>query len=409
MCALTAGQRGAKVLLLEHLDKAGAKILISGGGRCNFTNLDVSAEHFLSDNPHFCRSSLSRYTQHDFIAMVADHGIAYHEKTLGQLFCDGSAREIVAMLVGGCEAAGVDMRLSHSVGEVSHSEGFRVATNSGDFYAHRLVLASGGLSIPKMGATGLSHDLAMRFGLSIVPPRPGLVPFTATPEMIGIIEPMMGVSLRAIASIGKRRFEENILFTHRGLSGPAVLQISSYWKQGEPVAFDLVPSVDVSELLVERKRSGAKSEPATVLGEFLPSRLAREMARVLLPFPSLANIPDRDLVAAGQRLNQWVVTPSGTEGWAKAEVTVGGIDTNALSSKTMEARDVPGLYAIGEAVDVTGWLGGYNFQWAWSSGWRGRKSETRFDGHCLGLRHMLRRGLLLTSLVFRDPARQRPV
>jgi predicted Rossmann fold flavoprotein len=368
MCALTAGQRGARVLLLDHLDQAGAKILISGGGRCNFTNLHCAPERFISANPHFHKSALDRYTQHDFIALVERHRIAYHEKTLGQLFCDGSARAIVAMLLAECAAGQVDVRLGQRVTDVSRGDAFRVETDKGAFSGTALVLATGGLSIPKMGATGFTYDVARRFGLRVTATLPGLVPLTAAPEALGLTEVLSGISLDAVASFGPHRFRENILFTHRGLSGPAILQISSYWRQGGAIALDLVPGHDAEALLKERKRSRPRAEPKTVLGELFPARLAQALAAPL-PADTMANIPDRTLAAFATRLKRWEVRPAGSEGYAKAEVTVGGVDTRDLSSKTMQARNVPGLYVIGEAVDVTGWLGGYNFQWAWSSGW----------------------------------------
>jgi len=368
MCALTAGQRGRKVLLLDHLDKVGAKILISGGGRCNFTNLHCAPERFLSANPHFHKSALDRYTQHDFIALVERHRIPTYEKTLGQLFCDGSARAIVAMLLAECAAGHVDVRLGHSVTDISRGDNFRIETDKGTFTAASLVLATGGLSIPKMGATGFTYDIARRFGLRTTETLPGLVPLTATPEALGVGEVLSGISLDAIASCGAQSFRENILFTHRGLSGPAILQISSYWREGETISLDLTPELDAEALLNERKRARPKAEPKTILAELFPVRLAHALAGSL-PQETMANIPDRTLGAFAARLRHWEVKPTGSEGYAKAEVTVGGIDTRDLSSKTMEARGVPGLYVIGEAVDVTGWLGGYNFQWAWSSGW----------------------------------------
>ena len=369
MCALTAGQRGRRVLLLDHADRVGAKILISGGGRCNFTNLHCAPDRFLSGNPDFCRSALSRYTQDDFIALVERHRIPYHEKTLGQLFCDGSARTIVAMLLAECAQGGVDVRLGHAVSDLSSAEGFRVTTSGGTFTASALVLATGGLSIPKMGATGLSYDVARRFGLRVVEPLPALVPLRATPEMLGMPALLAGVSLDAITSCGGQSFRENILFTHRGLSGPAILQISSYWRPGDVIALDLAPAHDAAAFLLERKQARPRAEPKTVLAEILPARLAQELAEACLPLTAMANIPDRTLTSFTARLKHWEVRPTESEGWPKAEVTLGGIDTRDLSSKTMAARNVPGLYAIGEAVDVTGWLGGYNFQWAWSSGW----------------------------------------
>ena len=369
MCAMAAGQRGRRVLLLEHNDQPGAKILISGGGRCNFTNLEVAPERFLSASPHFCKSALSRYTQHDFIAMVDRHRIRYHEKTLGQLFCDGSARAILAMLLAECAAARVDLRTRHSVKEISRNDRFRIETDRGSFASPTLVLATGGLSIPKMGATGFAYEVARRFGLAVVEPRPGLVPLKVAGETLELCKTLAGVSADAIASCGRDSFRENILFTHRGLSGPAILQISSYWRAGETLSLNLAPSLDIEDVLADRKRTRPKAELKTVLAEVIPTRLAHALAGASTANVAIANVPDRDLSALAQRLKRWQLKPSGSEGWAKAEVTVAGIDTGALSSKTMEARSVPGLFAIGEAVDVTGWLGGYNFQWAWSSGW----------------------------------------
>ena len=374
MCALTAGQRGRKVLLLEHTDKAGAKILISGGGRCNFTNLDSAPSRFTSGNPHFCTSALSRYTQSDFIELVRRHRIPFHEKTLGQLFCDGSARAIVAMLLEECAAGGVDLRLGQTVSSVTRADQFDVETGSGHFTAPALVLATGGLSIPKMGATGFSHGIARQFGLRVTETLPGLVPFTADADQPGLDAALAGVSLEAVASYEKQSFRESILFTHRGLSGPAILQISSYWRQGSAIVLDLLPDLDAKGFLVERKRARPKASPQTVLAEIMPARLAQTLAALHLPQADMANISDRALADFGGRLKGWEFRPAGTEGYAKAEVTLGGIDTRDLSSKTMAARDVNGLYAIGEAVDVTGWLGGYNFQWAWSSGWSAGQS-----------------------------------
>jgi predicted Rossmann fold flavoprotein len=369
MCALVAGQRGRKVLLLEHTDKAGAKILISGGGRCNFTNLDSAPDRFLSGNPHFCTSALRRYTQSDFIDLVRRHGIAFHEKTLGQLFCDGSARAIVAMLLAECAAGGVDLRLGQTVTEVSRAEHFRVVTQSGSFTAPSLVLATGGLSIPKMGATGFSYEVARRFGLRVTQTLPGLVPLKAGPDTAGFDAALAGVALEAVATFEKRNFRESILFTHRGLSGPAILQISSYWRPGAAIALDLLPGIDAAAFLLEGKRTRPKSAPQTILAEVMPMRLAQALTAAHLPAGEMANISDRALGTFADGLKRWQFLPDGTEGYAKAEVTLGGIDTRELSSKTMAAPSVPGLYAIGEAVDVTGWLGGYNFQWAWSSGW----------------------------------------
>ena len=363
MCAISAGRRGRRVLLLDHAAEAGAKILISGGGRCNFTNTGCVPDRFLSDNPHFSRSALSRYKPADFVALVRRHRIAFHEKTLGQLFCDGSARQIVAMLLAECEAVGVDLRLRHRVTAVSRPDAFRVETDQGAFEADSLVLATGGLSIPKLGATGLAYELVRQFGLRLTQIRPGLVPLTFADEPL--MRPLSGVSLECVASIGKRAFREAMLFTHHGLSGPAVLQISSYWRQG-PVTLDLLPGRDAAAFLLERKRSRPKAELRTVLAELLPARLAAALAAGGL---RMADQADRALAAVAARLSAWSVTPNGTEGFAKAEVTCGGVDTRDLSSRTMAANAVPGLFVIGEAVDVTGWLGGYNFQWAWASGW----------------------------------------
>jgi len=367
MCAIEAGRRGRRVLLLDHAEKPGAKILISGGGRCNFTNLEAHLpQRYLSANPHFCKSALSRYTPRDFIAMVERHRIAYHEKTLGQLFCDGSAREILAMLLDECRAAHVDLRGGHRVTEITRADRFRIETNRAVFDAPALVIATGGLSIPKIGATGFAYDVARRFGLAIVEPHPGLVGLKAGGETLAMCNALSGVSVDAVVSCDRLSFRENILFTHRGLSGPAVLQISSYWKTGDSLTIDQVPTIDAENFLRDRKRARPKAELKTVLAEILPSRLAEAIgARE----GQMANLPDRVLLAIAQRLKRWQVRPTDSEGWAKAEVTVGGVETGALSSKTMEARTVPGLFVIGEAVDVTGWLGGYNFQWAWSSGW----------------------------------------
>ncbi len=369
MCAIGAGRRGRRVLLLEHGAQAGAKILISGGGRCNFTNLEVTPERFLSANPHFCKSALSRYTERDFIAMVERHRIRYHEKTLGQLFCDGSAREILAMLLEECAAAAVDLRVGHRVTAVTRADRFRVETDRGSFAAPALVIATGGLSIPKMGASGFAYDVARRFGLGVVEPRPGLVGLKLAGDMLALCQSLSGVSVEAVVTCGRQSFRENILFTHRGLSGPAIIQISSYWREGGTLSIDLAPGLEVENFLRERRRSRPRVELKTVLAEVLPARLAHAMAGAVAVDGTIANLPDRGLAAIAAQLSRWQVVPVASEGWSKAEVTVGGVDTAALSSKTMEAREVRGLYVIGEAVDVTGWLGGYNFQWAWSSGW----------------------------------------
>lgn len=344
--------------MLERGPQPGAKILISGGGRCNFTNLGTTADRFFSGNPHFCKSALSRFTPGDFLALVEKHRIAWHEKTLGQLFCDGSARQIVAMLLDECAAAGVEIRTNVSVRAVTRPEKFRVETDGGDIEAETLVLATGGLSIPKMGATGLSHDIARRFGLPVTETRPGLVPL-----LMASAPAISGVALPVVASIGRKSFREAMLFTHRGLSGPAILQISSVWREGQPLTIDLLPDCP-ADFLLGRKRARPKASVRTLLHEVMPQRAADLFA----PEGTAADTQDKALLALGTSLKAWTVTPSGTEGYAKAEVTLGGIDTAALSSRTMEAKAVPGLFAVGEAIDVTGWLGGYNFQWAWASG-----------------------------------------
>ena len=369
MAALTAGGRGRRVLLLDHLAQAGAKILISGGGRCNFTNTGTAPERFLSANPHFCKSALSRYSAQDFISLVERHRIPYHEKTLGQLFCDGSAREIVAMLLAECRGAGVDLRLGHRVSAIAKPDRFQVETDRGAFEAGALVVATGGPSIPKMGATGFAYDIARQFGLKVTETRPALVPLTFDGDERALMSGLSGVSVEAVVICGGRSFRENILFTHRGLSGPAILQISSYWREGQAIGLDLLPDLDVVAFLKDRRRARPRAELKTVLTEVLPARLAAALAETRIGNGVLGSLSDRVLGEAARMLKSWRLVPKGTEGYAKAEVTLGGVDTTDLSSRTMEARGVPGLYFIGEAVDVTGWLGGYNFQWAWSSGW----------------------------------------
>jgi predicted Rossmann fold flavoprotein len=367
MCALTAGRRGRRVVVLDHARQSGEKILISGGGRCNFTNLHCVPERFLSANPHFCRSALARYTPHDFLDLLAKHRIAWHEKTLGQLFCDGSAREIVAMLLAECAAAGAEIRLQQRIGEVSRAERFRVETHAGPIEAASLVLATGGLSIPKIGATGLSYDIARRFGLELTEIRPGLVPLVLEGAELSRLAGLAGVSVSVGAACGKIRFEEGMVVTHRGLSGPAILQISSFWREGAALRIDLLPQVEEG-FLHARKRARPKAGLRGVLGDVLPQRLADVFLPAGLSGRPMVEVPDKDLAALETSLRGWVVCPSGTEGYAKAEVTLGGIATSGLSQRTMQSAKVPGLFAIGEAVDVTGWLGGYNFQWAWASG-----------------------------------------
>jgi len=367
-CAATAGQRGRKVLLVDHAAEPGAKILISGGGRCNFTNVGAGPANYISANPHFAKSALKRYTPADFIALVDAYGIAWHEKTLGQLFCDGRSKQIVGLLMRECSKGGVQFRFG-SPTEVEHRDGLFHAAGA---VAPRLVLATGGLSIPKLGATSFAYDVARRFGHKIVEPRPALVPLTLSREE-ALFKTLSGVSTEVVASAGKARFREAALFTHRGLSGPAILQVSSFWKNGETIGIDFLPDAPKG-WLKDKKRSEPRSHFRTALAASLPDRLTDALIDDLGLKGDLGNIPDRALDEAEARLSGWRFTPSGSEGFAKAEVTVGGISTKHLSSKTMESAKVPGLYAIGEAVDVTGWLGGYNFQWAWASAYAAGQS-----------------------------------
>ncbi len=368
MCALTAGQRGRRVLLLDHAEKAGKKILISGGGRCNFTNTDTRPECYLSRNKHFAKSALSRYTPYDFLEMVERHSIAWHEKTLGQLFCDGSAKQILAMLLAECADGQVEIALGHKVDAIRHVDGeYLVKSNRQTARAPSLVIATGGPSIPKMGATSFAYDVARQFGLKIVEPTPALVPFTLSHDE-QLFRALSGVSTDVIVRCGKVAFREAALFTHKGLSGPAILQISSYWKHGQSIGIDFLPDLR-SGWLIEAKRTRPRSHFRAVLGQHLPDRLTQALAERVNLAGELANQSDKILTEIENKLANWIFTPNGTEGFAKAEVTLGGVDTNGLSSKTMEAKSQPGLYFIGEAVDVTGWLGGYNFQWAWASGW----------------------------------------
>ncbi|MEO5577541.1 MAG: aminoacetone oxidase family FAD-binding enzyme [Sphingomicrobium sp.] len=360
-CAAIAGQRGRRILLIDHMPDPGAKILISGGGRCNFTNIGAGPDNFLSANPHFAKSALVRHTPSDFIALVDRHGIAWHEKTLGQLFCDGSAKQIVAMLLDECAAGKVDLAFGQSASVEHRDAAFHVNGAS----APRLVLATGGLSIPKLGATSFAYDVARHFGLKIVEPRPALVPLTLSGDD-ALFNTLSGVSAEVVARANRGAFREAALFTHRGLSGPAILQISSYWRNGDAVGIDFLPDA-ASGWLRAAKRAEPRATLRRHLARHLPDRLAETLADQLALTTELANLPDRDLDAAEARLADWRFTPNGSEGFAKAEVTIGGISTAELSSQTMESKRVPGLHAIGEAVDVTGWLGGYNFQWAWSS------------------------------------------
>ncbi|MFC4292608.1 NAD(P)/FAD-dependent oxidoreductase [Sphingorhabdus arenilitoris] len=376
LCAATAGQRGRRVLVIDHADAPGKKILISGGGRCNFTNVNAHGafvtERYISANAHFARSAMDRFTPRDFIALVEAHGIAYHEKTLGQLFCDGSARQIVAMLLSECDKAishggHVDIALSCAIGEVRHSDGrYHVRYGNKQASAPSLVIATGGPSIPKMGASGFAYDLARQFGLKIAEPRPALVPLTLGGEDVMLRE-LSGVSADVAVRCGKANFREAALLTHKGLSGPAILQVSSYWRHGQPIGINFLPDEEPG-WLCRMKREKPRSNVKAALGGHLSARLAETLADKIGLAGNLADAPDRRLQEAEAQISDWRFLPNGTEGYAKAEVTAGGIATDGLSQKTMEARKMPGLFAIGEAVDVTGWLGGYNFQWAWASG-----------------------------------------
>jgi predicted Rossmann fold flavoprotein len=370
MCAAEAGKRGRSVLILDHAAKPGEKIRISGGGRCNFTNLNAAPANFISQNPSFAISALRRYTQRDFIALVERYGIAYHEKTLGQLFCDGSSKQIIDLLLNEMRQANVELRLSTSVESVEKaSEGFALKLSHSSVQCRSLVAATGGKSIPKMGATGFGYDLAQQFGLKVVETRPALVPLTLEPTMLERVTPLAGVSVDAVAACRKATFAEAMLFTHRGLSGPAILQISSYWREGDEIVLSMLSGVDLYEELRAARAQNGRQALQTALSAFLPKRLAQLIAETEKGPANLADYSDKRLRAIDEAVNRWRFKPAGSEGYRTAEVTLGGVDTRELDSRTMEAKAVPGLYFIGEVVDVTGWLGGYNFQWAWSSGW----------------------------------------
>ncbi|MFT3726409.1 MAG: NAD(P)/FAD-dependent oxidoreductase [Terricaulis sp.] len=374
-CAMHAGRRGRRVLVLEHNEEAGAKILISGGGRCNFTNINASDHaRYISANPHFARSALSRHTPSDFLALIDKHRIQFYEKTLGQLFCEGarSSRRIVDMLLKECTGADVVVRCGVHVSGVTHNGRFQVQTSAGAVSAETLVVASGGLSIPKLGASGIGYDIATQFGVNIIATRPGLVPLTFSNADLAWMQPLSGVSADISATASGTAFREAALFTHRGLSGPAILQASSHLQRGAPLAIDWLPNAK-EDILIERKRARPKAQLKSMLAELLPDRLATALSGNL-PAGALGDMKDATLTDAARALKRFMLTPVGDEGYAKAEVTVGGVDTNALSQQNMEARSVMGLFFVGEAVDVTGWLGGYNFQWAWSSGWAAGQS-----------------------------------
>ncbi|MGI9351936.1 MAG: NAD(P)/FAD-dependent oxidoreductase [Rhizobiaceae bacterium] len=368
MAAATAGQRGRNVLLVDHSEAPGKKILISGGGRCNFTNLNVRPECFLSNNPHFAKSALARFTQQDFLALVEQHNIAWHEKTLGQLFCDGSAKQIVDMLLGECEAGKVRIIIGKQITNIEYNgSDFQIAAGGKTYRSSSLVVATGGPSIPKLGASGFAYEIARKFKLKVVEPRPALVPFTLSGDE-ALFSELSGVAVDTIASNKRASFRDASLITHKGLSGPAILQISSYWRHGEKISINFLPDHE-TDWLLEVKEKTPRSSLKSVLGAILPQRLADTLANKLdNSSRNLADYRDAELKEFGTTLASWNFRPNGTEGFAKAEVTIGGVSTSELSSKTMEARKVPGLYFIGECVDVTGWLGGYNFQWAWSSG-----------------------------------------
>ena len=371
MCAIEAGKRGRSVLVLDHADAAGEKIRISGGGRCNFTNMRTAPEHFLSDNPRFCISALRRYTPKDFVAMVERHNIAFHEKALGQLFCDGSAGQIIRMLLEEMDGYGVKLRLKSIIEAVEKTdEGYRVTVEGMDhIHCASVVVATGGKSIPKMGATGFGYDLAKQFGLRLTNIRPALVPLTFEIGLLERLSSLSGVSLDAVIASGKTKFAEAMLFTHRGLSGPSILQISSYWREGDEIVLDMAPGIDLFEELRRARTEQGRQAIHTVLGHFIPKRLAQLIADLEGASGPIGDFSDKRLRVIANAIKDWHVKPVGSEGYRTAEVTLGGVDTRDLESRTLEAKDVKGLYFIGEVVDVTGWLGGYNFQWAWASGW----------------------------------------
>jgi predicted Rossmann fold flavoprotein len=370
MCAIEAGKRGRKVIVLDHANKAGKKILMSGGGRCNFTNYSIDPGNFISNNPHFCKSALCRYTQWDFLALLARYHIPYHERDHGQLFCNDSAREILNMLLKECAEAGVAVQLNtciESIEQLTHR--FHLKTDNDTVIGQSLVVSTGGLSIPKMGATPLGYKIAQQFGINILPTRAGLVPFTLQPEDKEKFSILSGIAVPCIVSNKRQSFSENVLFTHRGLSGPGVLQISSYWRAGEAVVINLMPQVNLETELKSKRQKKLKNTLKTILDSYVPKRLISCLLPDDLLNISLPDLSDRQIQQIADQLHNWTIKPNGTEGYRTAEVTVGGVDCNALSSKTMECKTVSGLYFIGEVVDVTGWLGGYNFQWAWSSAW----------------------------------------
>ncbi|MDO9139614.1 MAG: NAD(P)/FAD-dependent oxidoreductase [Methylobacter sp.] len=370
MCAIEAGKRGRKVLVLDHANKAGKKILMSGGGRCNFTNYSIAPENYISSNPHFCKSALSRYSQWDFLALIGRYQIPFHERDHGQLFCDESAKDILDLLLAECAKAGVLIRLNTGIASVARlADKFQVNTDNSSFTAQSLVVATGGLSIPKMGATPLGYKIAEQFGIAVLPTCAALVPLTLQPEDKEKFSALSGIAVPCEVSNQRQSFRENVLFTHRGLSGPAILQISSYWRAGEAVTINLLPQLDLAAELKAKRQQKLKNKLKTVLEAYLPKRLISSFIAEELLELSLQDVSDKQLLQVAERLQQWTLKPNGTEGYRTAEVTAGGVNCDAISSKTMESKQVPGLYFIGEVLDVTGWLGGYNFQWAWSSAW----------------------------------------
>ncbi len=374
-CASQAAKRGRSVLVLDHAKKIGEKIRISGGGRCNFTNIHTRPENFLSQNPKFCVSALSRFTPQDFIKFVDQAGIKWHEKKLGQLFCDDSAVQIIDMLLALCTKENVTLKTGVSINNVQNNKmGFRIETQDGAYQSSSLIIATGGKSIPKIGATGYGYEIAKQFGLSVIETRAGLVPLTFEGKIKELAHALSGVSVEASVMAQKTSFREGFLFTHRGLSGPSILQISNYWKEGEPLKIDLCPDYNISEILTSRKRTHGGIALQQLMGEFLPKRLVNSLGDLHMMKGNLADWSDKKLDLFGKNINQWEVVPVGSEGYRTAEVTLGGVDTRALNSRTMEAKNVDGLYFIGEVVDVTGWLGGYNFQWAWASAFAAAQS-----------------------------------
>jgi predicted Rossmann fold flavoprotein len=370
MCAIEAGKRGRKVIVLDHANKAGKKILMSGGGRCNFTNYFIESDNFISNNPRFCKSALSRYSQWDFLALIESYRIAFHEKDHGQLFCNESAKDILAMLLSECAKVRVIVQLNTRIDHIERlANQFYINTGNGRLACESLVVATGGLSIPKMGATPLGYKIAEQFGINVVSTRAGLVPFTLHPEDKDRFSTLSGIAVPCLVSNKRQSFRENILFTHRGLSGPAVLQISSYWQPGEEVMVNLLPQANLNAELKSNRQQKIKSTLKTILDGYLPKRLIRCLLNEDLLNLTLHDLSDRQIQQISDQLHNWSIKPNGTEGYRTAEVTLGGLDCDAISSKTMESKKVPGLYFIGEVIDVTGWLGGYNFQWAWSSGW----------------------------------------